>query len=374
MADLFNVVDLNPSDADKILQHLNKIRAAQASNSDLTQAISAANAEFGEFFKGYGKPYFTAHKLLPNDVARSEIYNENLSTLEADIARLYKYLAYVSNGTLTAYNYSSILAKEITNTASASASKVLDLSILNGFAKSQAIVAGDDFIDNSKIDQAAGISTSQAEVIEGANAIGLKKVDAIIITGPDTKVSIVPVKPATDGSSVNTQPTPQNLERFYEGKFYAHMGGQEPEGDKLEIKYIVDPSQIPDTLTSANTPAATPPKASVASAVKRKVNANTWSDLLWKMNSQSASTPDALPKTTAEDSWEKKKEAFDKAMKSSQFFAIVPASEADKNAVRLRMFDGSPETYWQCEYVINSPSLIGEPEGEDAGAGDQITG
>lgn len=375
MADLFNVVDLNPSDADKILQHLNRIREAQTNNADLSAALSAANKEFAEFFKGYGKPYFTAHKFYNNDVARSEVYNENLTTLDADIARLYKYLQYVADGTLTAYNYTNVLAKEISNTASASASKVLDLSILNGFSKNQAIVAGDDFIDNSKIDQSAGVSTSLAEVIEGANAIGLKKVDVVIVTGPNTTVSVTPVKPETNDSAVNTDPTPQNLDRFYEGKFYANMGGQEPEGNKLEIKYIVDPSHIPDTLSSADDSNKTAPvKKTPSKAGAKKGNSNIWATVLKQSNSQAASNKDSMPKASAEDSWAKKKAAFDKAMKQAQFFAIVPATEEEKRLVRQKMFDGNPDSYWQCEYVIDSPSLIGEIESEDPTSSGQITG
>jgi len=310
MSDLFSVVEISAADADKIRRHLDAIKQTQANTSDALEAINSATNEFNQFFSQYGEPYFTANQLKRNDTPRSEVYNENIATLGEDINRAYISLSSASSTTLNAFNFATIVSQEITNSADQAASKVLDLNILNGYTKGQVIVAGDDFSDTSKIDSSAALETAQAKPIQGAKSYGLNVIDSVSIVSPDIKVSITPIKPVGQNGKVNTDPTPLNLERFYEGKFYAFIGQQQPEGDSLSFKYIVDPKAIP------------------ASASKVTVDGKVVQDDLSQVQ------------------------------QSTNFFAVVPTSDTDKAKARAKMFDGNPDTYWQCEYVFQTEPLI----------------
>ncbi len=251
MSDLFSVVELSSADADKIQKHLNKIKEAQAISSDATESVNIAAVEFQKFFSEYGQPYFKNYKLKTNDTPRSEVYNENLSSLNEDINRAYIMMQTTSSTAVSAFNFATIVSDEVRNAADSAASKVLDLNILNGYTKGRVIVAGDDFSDNSKIDSGAIVGSSQAKQIVGAKSFGLSIVGSTIATNDNMKVTVTPTKPISANGTVNTGPTPYNLERFYEGKFYAFIGQQQPEGDTLNFKYFSDPSVIPATVSQS---------------------------------------------------------------------------------------------------------------------------
>lgn len=325
MADTFSVVEINPRDAERIKEHLEKVRAKQADTGDLYELIGTTTEEFNKFFLQYGKPYFTAHELKRNDTPNSRVYNRNVQSLDSDIDKLYSTLAAASRATLTAYNYATVVTEEVLNEAQAAASKVLDLNIVNNFIKGSVIVAGDDFINSDKIDTGVGVSTTRAEVLEGASAVSLLRVGAITRTGPNTKVSIVPVEPAGPNGAVLTTPTPSNLERFYEGQYYARMGEQQPEGGQLQLQYIVDPSKLSGTAVSTAT------------------------------NKQTQGQAEAVLEAT----------------KGIGFFAVIAASEEEKNQIRARMFDGDPSSFWQCEVVYAIPPLGDMTDDEEQGQEDE---
>jgi len=323
MSDLFSVVEISRTDADKIQHHLNKIKQTQAVSSDAIEAVNSASVEFTKFFSNYGQPYFSAHKLRLNDTPRSSLYNENLNTLNDDISRAYVSLESANNSTINAFNFASIVSDEIKNTADLAASKVLDLNILNGYTKGQVIIAGDDFADNSKLDISAAVGSSQADQLLGSKAYGLSVIDSKTISNENIKVSVFPLKPvSSSGGTVNTSPTPFNLQRFYEGKFYAFIGQQDPEGGQLQFKYTVSPSVLPEKVSET-----------YVNGVK-----------VGQSNSSAPGSQDNLSIADAKN--------------TPNFFAVVPASEELKNNIRLKMFDNNPDTYWQCEYVYETEPLI----------------
>lgn len=323
MIDLINVVTLNSSDIENAKQGLERMRLTQASESDLSKILYSSIEQFDLFYKNYGKPKFKANRLLLNDTPISQLYNENLTSLDKDFNRIFISLKSSTSDTLNAFNFASVISKEITNQAASISSKVLDLNILNGYNKGEVIVAGDNFFDLSKVDQSYGIDLTQAEIIFGVGAIGLQKVDAISVTNVNTKVSISPLKPVGKGDKVNTSPTPGNLERFYEGKYYAPIGQQNPEGGVLKLKEVIDPASIPDS----------------ASTLTKNGNATG------SINGGAASVLNAV--------------------ESKGFFAVLGTTESQKNSIRKNMFDGSADTYWECEVVYKVEPLIDPQEAAD---------
>ena len=108
---------------------------------------------------------------------------------------------------------------------------------------------------------------------------------------------------------VVTDPTPDNLERFYEGKFYAPMGELRPAGGQLNLSYFGNQS------TEAGSESQT------------TINGEVQGDPLEGQNLQG-------------------------------FFAILPPSESLKQASRIKMLDGNPDSFWEAEWVIKTAPLI----------------
>lgn len=319
MGDLYNSFQENNLDADKVREHLERIKLAISDNSDLSSVIASAAEEFNTFFKNYGKPYFVAHRFMRHHTPSSALYNETITSADKDISRLYSMVNSSMKLTTKAFNYSMIINEQLLNTATIAASKVIDLSIFAGFLKGKVIVAGDDFYNEDLIDKDAPVSTDQAQPIMGANALGLARSDTVFITNPNMQIGVEPKKPegtaGGEGNSVNSDPTPGNLERFYEGHFYTYMGELEAEGGNLNIEFIADPSSLPATATT--------------------------------------NTVNGVP-VDGEDA----ASAAEEAAQGVGYYAIVSATEEEKQAIRQKMVDGDPSTYWQAEYVYAVPPLI----------------
>lgn len=325
--DVFQAIEIPPLTSERIKYHLARINEAQSGTGDLSAAVAEAISEFNDFFLNYGKPYFKVNKFHKNvGTPRSEEYNETLETLKADLERLYEMTESAAKATVAAYNYSTITAEEIKNLATQASSKVLDLKILNDFVKGTTIVAGDDFIDHSKIDTTVQPETAQADLLEGASAVGLQATGVEKVSRPDnTTIRITPVAPTIngeDGEHVNTEPTPGNIQRFYEGHFYAPIGEQRPEGGTLKFKYIVDPANLPPELVT-----------------QIKTNGQVTED-------------------------EGIAEAQHTVEHGVGFYAVVPSSEEKLDGIRLKMLDGNPDTFWEAEYVFRVPPLLGGSEGQ----------
>lgn len=311
MSDIPNIIDSNNlENSQNIIDHLNNIKAEVSNNPDLVNSISKAIDEFNKFFLRYGKSSFSANKLLKNDIPSSELYNENLRTLASDLNYILNSLKSNASLTVTTYNFASIVSKEISNLAEIASSKVIDLSIINNFIKGSFIVAGDDFKDNSKIDLNIESSIDKASLLDGGNGIILSKTGIVSVGKDDVKITITPVMPAGTDGKVNISPTFDNLERFYEGSYYNFIGQQRPEGGKLNIKYLINPSDI-KAVTSVTTK-----NGEIISENKTTDQGNL------------------------------------------SFYAVVPASEEDKQEIRKRMMDGNPTTFWECEYVYETEPLI----------------
>lgn len=328
MSDVFNAVEIDPANADKLLKHLEKIKESQADSPELGEAVNSAMVEFRKFFLSYGEPYFPGHELQLNQTPEARVYNENVEALVEDLSRLYSMVSSAAASSLTAYNYASVVSNEVKNAAEFSASKVLDLSILSDFVKGTTIVAGDDFINGDKIDSSFPVESTNAELINGSSSVGLKAVDIKVVSGPNVKISVTPVMPAGNGGNVNTEPTPQNLQRFYEGKFYAPIGQQKAEGGQLKMTYIADPSSLPGQISSTSTNGGEAEFSAIAEGLGED------------------------PVDITEE----------QAMAINEgkigFFAILPSTQEEKDKMRSYMVDGNPDTWWECEFVYQSEPLI----------------
>lgn len=153
-------------------------------------------------------------------------------------------------------------------------------------------------LDN--IDVGAAISSSQAELIAGGSGLSLARAGNNSLTSdPRIKVEVIPLSPQSEtsaGVGVNAKPTAGNFNRFYEGNYYNFLGLARPEGGRFNIQFAVDPKQVGAREGENNV--------------------------------------------------------------SKGIFLEYGASEEDKARARLKMFDGNPDTFWECEYVIKLQSPL----------------
>jgi len=267
--------------------------------SSIPLTINEVYNTLSDYFTNISEIEFNPDHLLTNDSPSSEVYNNNLLAIHRDITRFYKELENLTNLQVKSYNYAYVVNQDIINKAAELASMVLDLNILNNFNRGDTIVAGDDFINQDNIDLDVATGAEQAELLPGGGGIALARNTSVDLVDTNTKVDIIPISPAESSSSnptVNTAPTPGNFQRFYEGNYYNFLGMARPEGDQFNIKFLLE---------------------------------------------SNSSDPVAASSAT------------------NGVLVDLGASEEEKAATRLRMFDKNPSTFWECEYLykVDTPLL-----------------
>lgn len=273
--------------------------------ASITEKYTDVLNSFEEFFETLKGPYFIPEYLRKGDPALSEVYNSNLEKIYKDIEFLYNDLKNLKDSKIEAYNYAAVLVSEVSSKANAIASTVLDLNILSNFTRGDSIVAGDDFKNLNFIDSEVGLGSSAAELVYGSSGIGLARAGSSDITDLVKSIEVIPLAPVSliTGGDVNTSPTPDNLERFYEGNYYNLLGLARPEGGAFNIRYQM--KKVP----------------------KEKGN------LITEGNEEEV----------------------------RGFFTDYGASKEDKKAIRLQMIDQSPSTFWECEYLYKiKGTTVGE--------------
>lgn len=212
-------------------------RVESIDNPTINKALGELSAAFKQFFDTLGDPEFTPEYLLTGDTARSEVYNRNLKLIYNDLDRFYKEIKTLTQAQLKAYNFSSVLVNEITSRANGLASTVLDLNILSNFDRGDVLVAGDDFRTLDYVDLEAPVASSAAELLPNGSGVGLARNGSSTVL-ENSKIEVIPLSPSDTGQ-VNTNPTPGNLERFYEGNYYNFLGLARPEGGRFNIKFLL---------------------------------------------------------------------------------------------------------------------------------------
>lgn len=273
-------------------------------SSNISIAINEVYNTLNDYFTLVGSAEFIPEIISENDIPSPRIYNKNLITIHNDLVRFYGDLKKLVEAYVSSYNYSQLVSKDILEQANGLASIVVDLNILNNFDRGDTIVAGDDFNTLDFVDTSIALGSDSAELIPGGGGLTLSRDSSIDLVNTSTKIEIVPIAPVSDSSSVNTSPTPGNLERFYEGNFYNFLGLARPEGGQFNFK----------TLTSL-----------------------------------------------------KEDEASNLKDNTETILVDIGATEEARNASRALLFDKNPDTFWECEYIyrLNNNKLFNFNSNED---------
>jgi hypothetical protein len=280
--------------------------------SSIGVAINETLFNFSEFFKNLQNVEFEPELFYTNDTPRSELYNKNLLSIYNDLKRFYQDLRNLNESQVNSYNFAQILTEELITRANELASTVLDLNILNNFDLGDIIVAGDDFKNSDYIDLSLGSASSPVDFVFGSNGITLGRTSTENVIDSLTKIEVVPISPLStvedSTDEVSTEPTPRNLERFYEGNYYNYLGLARPEGGgEFNFKFIAAPT---------------------------------------------GEEPPSQPEPS--DEYDLDVELMERA----GAYIELGASKARKEEARRNMLDGNPSTFWECEYAYSVPDPL----------------
>jgi hypothetical protein len=293
------ILSNNDYNLEKLKATLDALSKKIVANSALNDILAEANVAFKEFYSQIANPEFIPVHMKDHDTPRSIDYNKNFQAILNDITRIYKQLDSLAQAQIKSYNYGQVVNSEITHRANQLASTVLDLKILSDFTRGDVLVAGDDFKTLDQVDLDIATAAPKAEKMFSSGGMALKRSGNRSLVDANTTVEIFPTGPVSNGTSVNTTPTPGNVERFYEGLYYNFIGQARPEGGQFNIKFMM-----------------------------KSVNKDPFPD-------QSSTN-----------------------ISAEGFFVEIGADEATKKEARARMFDGNPDSFWECEYVYDVPTPL----------------
>ncbi|RMH13175.1 MAG: hypothetical protein D6698_14335 [Gammaproteobacteria bacterium] len=305
---------------EKLASTLDKLRLKLSGRTSLREVLSESVAAFHDFYGAMGDPVFVAPaKLQDGDSPRSEVYNTNMLAIHEDIARFFKEVDNLAASQTAYFNIAKMSNDALVGQADRLASTVLDLKILNDLTRGDVLVASDDFRNLDRVDTKASTGAPKAEKLPGSGGVTLKRRANRDLTTLDPEIEVFPLAPVDSPKTkglglVNTEPTPGNLRRFYEGNYYNFIGRARPEGGKFNIRFILRP----DT------------------SKKKKV-----------VNTKSGNTTNTVVDDSAQ---------FENT--NAGFFVEIGASEDEKKRARLKMLDQKPDTFWEAEYVYNVPKPL----------------
>ncbi len=300
--------------------------------------LSRAYTTFREFMSKVAEPVFKFEHVRPDDERSRRVYNITRQTIKDDIRVASHEVEQLSRSGQEMFNVASILASELETLSAIASSTAQDLIILHNTDEPDVLVAGDDFNDKVLIDTRIPIDTPRAFVDGKQGAVTLERTSSDNIIQDNAEIDVRPFMP-DNGSLL---PTPGNLNRFYEGRFYAQAGNAEPEGGKWHLEE--SPTENTEGYYHWFFNRAKGAKASKYEGPK------TGKEGEIVAGSKEEYKPFALDD---DGNFVNKIEIVDRG-----------ATEEEKKAVRIRMIDGNPDTYWQMEYVFQ-PSTFSENPNTD---------
>jgi len=305
---------------------LNNLRIvlSESDNPNIKQVIGSTMAAFKKLLTSLWKPGFSGKTIKGDDEISLVYYNSIRKEAKDDIVGADKELSALASSMTEAFNLSQVFGKELEGLVSELSSRVQDISILNGVNNQDVLVAGDDFSSLNFINTAYPLGAQLATIDTLQGIATLTRIHSESVIDPEnTEIKVTPASP----SDATPEPKPNNLKRFYEGRFYALGGQAEPEGGQwhLEERARYDAegyTKNESIVQSKNGEVFNVVNTSTPSADQGAANIMGSADIV---------------------------------------IADRGASNEEKAAIRTRMVDGNPDTYWQCEYIFKPKFVITTP-------------
>lgn len=265
----------------------------------LSEALGALEQVYLHLTEPVTKPRILAGHRDP------EVFNVFANEVLSDLHAAFNSAERVNSSLLSSFNYTAVLVSRLDNKIRKLASRSQDLQHVTGVFTEDIITAGDNFVDNSKIDPDLSLEGDQADIMPGMGSM-LHRVD---------------VAPASDGAEVIIQ----SNQPGYEGKFFALDQEAEPEGGRFHFANV-------RRRTDAPQPAGL---MTVEEVMMTGSMSGGGSGSAVNSEPRESPTPGALEMAETDDG----------------------ASDEEKQEIRVRILDGNADTYWQFEHVVNLPDI-----------------
>lgn len=342
-------------------------RRIMSGDGDHAQLKSKVFEAFSKYFTELSEPISTAVQLRSYGARDPKEYTELMAHAGDDLESAGREAKNLADSIVASFNLSKTLMRQLDTTAKKVTSKSQDLQHLTERFAEDTIVAGDDFADDSRIDRGQGLEASLVEIpMNQNNAVLHRRESTNVLSGKDVKISIL--------SSFN----------IYEGKFYALQGQARPEGGRFHFtgtdhtndRDNTAPGAPPDLVKRFNNWRTDPTAASATTPDGELKRADITAEMAlgW---SQTAHDNKFGPFTTNE--WDMLANNYhvdphalsdinygSPLAREVEYDLGAPPKERDR--ARQRLIDEDPDTFWECEYVINASEFMpqqpssGEPE------------
>ncbi len=293
-------------------------------NKDVKLRLSRVLSSFRDLYSNLGKPSFVLEPFEGRLAPKSAKLNKSLREIEEDLKVAYEESRNLNISMVEAFNYAQVLSNELIRSSENASSKVVDLKLIADQLGQQVLIAGDDFKNLSKIDESFGLQNERADIFLDQGVITLKRISSKNIVDQFTEIKVIPVSP----SNLKTVPTVDNIDRFYEGKFYDYIGSARPEGGSFHLEQA-PVVQLQNTGSQSYSVVVSRPDPAGLQ--------NTVNQLLRQDDPRSNPSARLRPEDII---------IFDRG-----------ASEEEKKNIRKFLVDNNPSTFWECEYVKTDTSL-----------------
>lgn len=358
---------INADRAKALLQAIRRrIERGEASHPELRADAFKA---FEDFFTNLSKPTTESKPLVATGLRSPKDYSDLIDSFKADIDAAAEDSRNLSNSIVSSFNVGTVLSRQLDARVKKVTSKSQDLQLLTEDLVEDTVVAGDDFADDSRLDRDMTLEVAQAELPKTDNQITLlRQSGENVLDAGNVTIRIL--------SSL----------RIYEGKFYAPNGEARPEGNSFHFTGADNSLQTDATAPGApsdllkrfnnwrsdpsgSSTIETPEGQMKRSDVTAKL-AYRWSKTLGGWGPFSNAEWDMLA-----NNWHKDAAFTDEPGLLNPLGRAVTydkgAPMEERAANRQNMVDNNPDTFWECEFVIDSsealltarPATSTQPEG-----------
>ena len=310
--------------------------------------------EFKRFFTKAKSPRFQFSPLTRGDVVVAEKYNDTMLDAIEDLSVCTDETNAIKPIVIGSYNAARQMGKELENRSEVALSKITDVRLFQGQLGQEILVVGDDFQNTKKVDGTFALSAPSADVRTSDGLVTLNRIESVNLVGGGTKVTCEPLAPEGilienggfhvnedetvigegSGGTESTEPIgvvggiprTDNTNRYYEGQFYNFVGEARPEGGEWHLDER--PFHITDEQLNTS---------------QSFTNLGTDYDI-----SDQVAEGGYIPGTE---------------MRAQDLMLFdMGASEAEKNAIRRKMFDENSASFWEAEYVKKIEQTPGAEE------------
>lgn len=305
------------------------------------------------FFRNAAEPTFKGQQLLGHQPRRRDDFLVPLRKLADDLAVQYLEAQALTDSLTASFNFQNALLETLFGRLKRAGSTLIDLQIAQDQFNQPVIVAGDDFIDDSRIDPNATLVLSKADVNPVGNLLTLRR------TGNESVVDLGLV-------NVRVEPLQDYRERLYEGQFYGLVGQAAPEGGAFHFVEKATGEAARESLpidllrrfreffTGASAGAKVADRVdlsntTIAQALVQARNQGAFAGFTaseWELLGGHIHDQSELQTLIGGEIPE-----FQRALDPSRAVVDVGASPEERLRSRLAMLDGNPDTFWQVEYV-----------------------